>query len=450
MKRALILGIVSIFLVFSGVTFAKNLIPTLSRAKPARWNPPRVTKIELQNGFQLYFMRDKSLPLFQAKLIVRAGSAYESHKKAGLAALTANLLSEGGSKKRSPEEIDAWLDQNALELSSSAGKELTQIEVASLSNQWEKALSLLQEVVLSPGWNEKRFLLAKTQFQEGIRRSKDRSSTVLSKAFRKKIYGKKHPWGRSATLKSLKKIKRKDCIQFHEDYFQPNRMLLTIAGDFSEKKVKAWARRTFGSLKSKAVESPDWKILPFKNSSSKKKIKRNISQFYISAGHLGIERNSEDRYAYALLQQILGGDVFISRIGKDIRTTRGLAYSAGSQWSDSPVRGLFYISAQTKKESKDEVLERIRFHLNEVLKPGNITHKELKQAKEAVLNKFIFNFDSSFKIVSMEARIDLLGYPKNHLRTYPKKIKRVTLKEVEEVDLKYIQPDKLAIVMVGP
>lgn len=429
---------------------AKNLIPTLAAKGLPQWELPKIQKKETANGFRLYTLTDKTLPLFQATLFVQAGEAYLSHKKSGLAGLHATVLVTGGTQKKEPRVLDEWLEERSIHLWADTGRELMTVHVRALAHQWEEALNILREAAFEPRWDENRFELAKSRLQEDLRREKDQPNAVLARTFRRTLYGKKHPWGHLPTRRSVKKIKRADLPAFHQKYFHPNRMLLTVAGDFSPAQIKKWAAKNFEGLEQGKIAEPQWEVRPFGNRSRTKKIKRPVNQVFIEAGHFGLLRHQEERYAYHLLQYILGGEVFTSRLGRDIRTERGLAYSVYSNWEATPARGHFSIHVETKKESADLVRQRILEHLQRLHEKADIAPEELERAKEALLNQYIFWFDSVFGLVNAQAKFDRLGFSPDYLRDYPKKIRAVTLEEVQKTAKEYLQPDRLTWVMVTP
>lgn len=442
--------IVLCFLFVATTGFAKNLIPQLASDKIPNWRPPHVLKETLPNGFRLYMLPDKSLPLFKAKLFIEAGGIDEPLKQTGLADLTADLLVLGGTKEKTPLEVDHWLDQRAISLSASAGKELTTVTLSSLSFQQKEGLRFLKEILLEPRFDAGRLQIEKNHMKEGLRRDKDQPEAILSKNFWELIFDKGHPWRRSAEWKTIKGIGQKDVANFYRKNFYPNRMLLTVAGDFSPAELKRWAEETFGGLSKVEVARPSLPVIPLTTRFEEKKIRKKLTQAFIEVGHLGLARNQKEKYAYGLLQYILGGDVFTSRLGKDIRTTLGLAYSVYSSWETNPVRGMFKIHVETKTETKEKVLERIRYHLKRVSVEGDISEEELDRAKEAMLNQYIFWFDSPFNVVEMKAKFDLLGYEEDYLEKYPQRIRTVTLEELKKVARETIQPEGLKIVIVGP
>lgn len=429
---------------------AKNLIPVLAQQGIPKWNPPRVQKEKFPNGFRLYTLADHTLPLFQATLFIETGQAYVSPKKSALADLLADALVTGGTKAKRPKDLDEWLEGRAIRLWADAGRELTTVTASALSSQWEEALGILAEVCLEPRWDGERFGLARLRFLENLRREADQPNSVLGKAFRRALYGKKHPWGHMATPKTVRRVKRRDLVEFYEKYFHPNRMLLAVAGDISSARIQKWAEGYFQGLTKQEVADPGWAVQPFKNRARTKKIKKPVNQVFLEAGHWGIVRHQPEKYAYHLLQYILGGDVFTSRLGKDIRTRRGLAYSVYSDWEATPARGHFKIHVETKAESAPEVRQAILDHLQRIRQKADLTPAELASAREALLNQYIFWFDSPFEMVNTQAKLDLTGFPPDYLQTYPQKMRGVTLEEIKAVAKQYLEPDQLTWVTVAP
>lgn len=436
-------------LLLAGSAQAKNLIPELAQKGLPHWNKPKIIRQQLANGFQLYLLPDSSLPLFRAKLYLQTGSAYLPYKKSGLADLALVTWITGGTQTKTPQEVDQWLEANAIDIGSDAGRELTTMSLSCLASQVPEALAFFQELLSQPRFDSDRFELAKKRYQEGVRRLKDHPGELLEQTFRELLYGSKHPWGSHPSLKSLKAIGREDVTGFYQQNFNPKQMLLAVAGDFDPKAIQQWVEAHFGKLNPKPIPNPDWSELPLATQPETKRVKKKLTQAFIEAGHLSLVRGDEQKYAYSLLQYLLGGDVFTSRLGKELRTRLGLAYSIYSHWDLNPVRGMFKIHIETKKESEDLVLAKIKEHLMKI-QAGDITETELAQAKEALLNQYIFWFDSPFDLVEQQAHLDLLGYEKDYLEKYPERLRQVTLKDVQAAAKKYIQPGQLKVVIVGP
>lgn len=415
-----------------------------------RWKMPEISRQGLSNGLQLYLLQDRSLPLFRATLYFKAGGAIDPKGKAGLAPLASKLLTSGGTLERTPQQVDEWLDQRAISLVSEVDAEITSITISSLSHQWKESLDFLGEIILSPRWDKERFELLKSQFKKGIQEEEDEPLSLVSKHFMAALYGKDHPWGQHPTVVSIGQITLQDVKNFYSQHLQPETTILAVTGDFSGDSVTNWFNGWGKTFKNQEGPKNSWSLLPFENKAQEIHIDKKLTQSFIEVGHLGLERHAPERYAYSLLQYILGGEPFTSRLSKDIRSTQGLAYTVYSHWEMIPVRGYFKIHVETKQEAKEQVLSLIRQHLKRISENGDIQKEELSLAKEALLNKYIFLFDSPFKVMATQTRLDLLGYPPDYLKEYPKNIERVSLEALREVGKKWLEPDKLKVVVVGP
>lgn len=421
------------------------------------WNPPPVTKKELPNGMKIFLLEDHRLPLFQVTVFIRGGGVHEPPHLAGLADLTANLWVTGGTGNKTPKEVDEWLDQNAIRLSASADREWITVTLSALSDQWKESLDFLGEVLIQPRWDPERFLIMKKRALEAARRKKDQPEILLDEAFQHAVYGEKHPWGKTTTTKSLKKIRRGDLQKFYQKNFHPNRLIFTVAGDFSKKNIgrwieawgKDWTPTAMPQLSGAADES-SWEILPLEMTPQKIEVRKKLTQDFIEVGGRSLVRHAPEQYAYGLLQYILGGEPFTSRLSRDIRVKQGLAYTVYSTWETAPVRGLYKIHVETRADAKEKVLASIHNHLKKLGEAGSISPSELAAAKEALLNKYIFWFTSPFSYAVTKARLEMLGYPDDYLETYPHRMRAVTLGELQSVAKNFIRPEAVKTVIVGP
>lgn len=414
------------------------------------WSPPPVAEKELANGLKFFLLEDHRLPLFQATVFIRGGNVHEPLDRAGLADLTANLLVTGGTAGKTPEEVDEWLDNQAIRLSASADREWITVTVSALSDQWKESLDFLGEVLLQPRWDPERFQIMKKRALESARRKKDQPEVVLDEAFQQAIYGEKSPWGKTATVKSLKRIRIADLKNFHQKYFHPNRMIWTAAGELSKRNIGGWVEQWGKKLAPTALEEPSWEVLPLEVLPKEIHLPKKLTQDFIEVGGRALVRHAPEQYAYGVLQYILGGEPFTSRLSRDIRVKQGLAYTVYSTWETAPVRGFYKIHVETRADAKEKVLASIYDHLKKLGEEGEISPSELAAAKEALLNKYIFWFTSPFSYVVAKARLEMLGYPADYLEKYPERLRAVSLKELQAVAKKFILPEAVKTVIVGP
>jgi len=228
-------------------------------------------------------------------------------------------------------------------------------------------------------------------------------------------------------------------------------MMLAVSGDFHEEEVVDMLQRYFDRLPafSEAEALPQPAPLELAFQAETKHLARPLTQSFIRMGHLGIKRSNPDKYALLLLNYILGGGGFSSRLMADIRVKRGLAYGISSEFSPQTDYGDFTISVATKSSSTNEVIERVKQHLEVIVEEG-VTEHELALAKDALLNQLIFAFDAPEKIVKHEVIYAFYGYPKNYLEIYKDEIGKVTTEKIKKVAEKYLHPEALKILILGP
>lgn len=419
----------------------------------AEWKIPQVEQKNIPEGTTgntLFLLQDHDLPLFEARLYFKVGSLHDPKKKTGLADLAANLLVSGGTEKKSPQEVNQWLDQRSILISGSSQEEFVSFTLSCLSENRQEGLSLLSELLLQPGWDKKEFSLLREQFLEGLRRTEDHPDQVGDRKFQETLLGEENPWGRLVTPKSVQRIKLRDLKEFHQKHIGADNVVLAVAGDFSKEEIQKWFFDLIQKLPKKTEVLPQWKLENQENKMQEVRIAKKITQVFIAMGHLAPSRFDPDRTAYELMQTILGGDGILSRLGSELRTQKGLTYGITSSTATNPSHGYFKIRVQTRTEAQEEVMQSIKKHLQRIASARDITAEELKRSQEALANQFIFNFDSSFTTVFLKAGLFLKGYPEDHLETYLKRLRSVTLEDLTRVGQKWLEPEKLTTVIVGP
>jgi predicted Zn-dependent peptidase len=178
-------------------------------------------------------------------------------------------------------------------------------------------------------------------------------------------------------------------------------------------------------------------------------VPRGIAQASLALGHFGIKRTNPDRYAIELMDLILGGSGFTSRIMERVRTEEGLAYSVGTSFpTTSPDISLFRATLQTKNENVPRAVSAILEEMARIQKDP-VTPQELERAKEAITNSFVFRFSSRFVTVVQLLTLEFDGYPSDYFETLLDRYLAVTAADIQRVARQYLRPDASTIVVVG-
>jgi zinc protease len=226
-------------------------------------------------------------------------------------------------------------------------------------------------------------------------------------------------------------------------------MILAVAGDFSKKPLVDEIQKATQGWPKASEPLPTVPKMEQSWEEGTYFIQKNFDQATIVMGHYGERRFNPDKFALILLNDILGGDVLGSRLGRQIRSSLGLAYGVYSNFGLQTDYGIFYIFAQTKAASTQQVLKEIRAILTEVAEAKTLTQDELEEHKQSVVNSLYAQYEPRSRFVMEEARFEYLGYPPNYLKIFREKIQKVTLKDLQRVAKKYLRPGSLKVLVVG-
>ena len=236
---------------------------------------------------------------------------------------------------------------------------------------------------------------------------------------------------------------------YHEKYFAPNNLMLGITGDFDPKKVKKLLNKYFGDWQKKEIDFPKIPKVIEEPRPGVYQVYRDINQANIRFGHLGVNRDNPDRYAISVMNYILGGGGFNSRLMREIRSNRGLAYSVYSYYMGGQILpGMFVAGCETRNDAVLDTVQIMKSLMNEI-REQPVSEDELRLAKESIINSFVFAFEDSHDIVERTLNLEMYDYPDDYLQSFREKIAAVTVADVQTAARKYLRPDELKIVLVG-
>ena len=419
--------------------------------KSVEFTPPEPDRVVLENGMVVYLLEDHELPLISMTATMRTGSWLDPAEKIGLASLTGATMRTGGGGGLSSEQVDEELEQFALDVGISIGRQSGSASLDVLSKDLKRGLQIFAGLIRTPAFEPARVELAKLQAIEGIRRRQDNPGSIVGREFVKLLYGTDHPTARESSIGSITRLTRDDLVAFHRKTIHPNGMLLGVTGDFDKSAMLALLREVFGDWKKGEV--PVLTIADVPQSPTAKPLVRFVnkdtSQTHLRLGHLSIKENDPDYVALAIANDILGGSSFRSRLFNDVRTKRGLAYSVGSRLNTGVHdQGVWLMRAETKLPSTQEVITRFVANM-ERMRTELVTDSELAEAKEAYVNSFVFSFASSSAIVGRLIGLEYDGLPKDFLQQLRARVIALTKDEILAAAKKHFHPERLTIVAVG-
>ncbi|MGD0624222.1 MAG: pitrilysin family protein [Thermodesulfobacteriota bacterium] len=408
---------------------------------------PSVQRMVLPNKLVLLLSEDHSLPFITCQLIVDAGSRQDPAGKEGLA----NLLARGlllGTSQRPVTAINEELDFLGASLNASCGRDYATLSLRILKKDLDKGLDLFMESLTQPTFPEEEVSREVKKTLAAIQAAEDRLEEVAEKTFQQDLFltsPYSHPV--EGTRESLPRITREGIVQFYRTYYHPNNSILTIVGDIALEEVKA-------KLLPRLTNWPIGGIpeVPFKTEFAKGpitvKIDRSITQANIILGHAGVSRENPDFYALTVMNYILGGGGFSSRLMQEIRNKRGLAYSVASFFNPGKYVGSFQIVLQTKNATAQEAIS-LSLKQMERIRQEKVAERELEGAKKYLIGSFPMRLDTQGKLANFLTQVEYYGLGLDYPDKYPSLIRAVTRDDVLRVAQKYLHPNNYILVVVA-
>jgi len=443
------------------VVFAAGalLAPALVSAQAKDWReiqkpalkpfaPQQPKRIALPNGLVVFLQEDHELPLVRGTARIRGGSREEPAGKVGLVSVYGQAWRTGGTKARTGDQLDDELEARGARVETGGGLDSTTASWDCLKESFDDVFATWVELVRNPEFREEKIPLAKNQLNTGIARRNDDAGQIASREARKLGYGADSPYARVAEYATVAAVTRDDLVAWHKARVHPNNMILGVVGDFDSKAMEAALRKALGSwprgpaaAKGEIAVSDPKPGVYFVQ-------KDDVTQSQIRMLHAGIRRDSPDYFPVEMMNEVFGGG-FSARLFSNIRSKKGLAYSVGGGVGanfDHP--GLFQLSMGTKSGSTAAAIDALYEEIDNLLKTP-ATADELTRARDAILNSFVFRFDTKQEVMAERMLYEFYGYPPDFLERYRAGIEKVTADDVARVARAHVHRDKLALVVVG-
>jgi len=425
------------------------------RAQPPAAGPetaftvPTFKRFKLKSGLEVVLAEFHDLPLVELNLVVKAGGAANPPDLAGLADMTRRMLDEGTKTRSAPAIADELARLGAV-LGGGSGWDASNATLSVLTKNLEPALSLFSDVVTAPAFDAKEFARVRDNQLTAITRRKDSPPTVASLVFARVLYGERHPygWPMTGVEASLKEMTPANLRAFYEASWRPNNAVLIVAGDVTEEALRPKLEAAFKGWKARKTAAR--KLPVAAPAADKTRIflidKADAPQSSIRVGLVSITRTSPDFFPVTLMNMILGGGFY--RLDMNLREGKAWTYGARSSVDARKTPGPFsaggeFVAAHSA-ESVGEILKEVNG-----MRDADVTDAELQRAKDQITKSFPSRFATRGQVAVQLSDIAVYGLPDDYLAEYTKKIMAVTKDDVRRVARKYLDPGRLAIVVVG-
>ena len=409
---------------------------------------PAIEKTKLANGLEVWMVEQKELPIVAMNLVLRSGQSNEPDNRTGVSNMTATLLDDG-TKTRTAVDITNQLQALGIQgINAGSGWDSTNVSMQSLTKNLDQALDIYADVITNPVFPQAEVETLRRRSIDGLRQLRANANAVSNIVYNKVLYGD-HPYGRDNNEASLKAITRDDIVKFYEATYRPNNGVLIVVGDFDKASLKGKLEKAFADWKSGTVENRD---VPTAKTFDKTGIfivdRPNSAQSVVSIGQVGIDRSNPDYFPVVVMNSILGGGI-TSRISMNLREDKGYTYGANSGWQFRRGAGPFRAGGDIQTAVTKEAVVEFMKELNGIRGDIPITAKELDYNKQSLIRRYPSQFETIGAISNQLSNLVVYGLPDTYFNDYISKINAVTLDDVDRVAKRYLDPSKMAIVIVG-
>ncbi|GHD14062.1 M16 family metallopeptidase [Tianweitania populi] len=407
----------------------------------------KIQEVKSQSGVTAWLVEDYSVPIISMRFAFKGGSVQDPAGKEGLATLMSGLFDEGaGDLDR--EAYQDRLDDSGAEISFASSTDEIQGSFRAIQEDLDEGMKLLALSVQKPRFDAEPVERIRSQLLAGIAaRSRDPQEQAKI-AWSRAVYGS-HPYARQEDggTQSLTSLTRDDLLAMHKAQFARDNLVVSVVGAIDPEKLKAYLDEVFGALPEHAelreIPQADMKL------GQDIKIDYDLPQTSIQLAYPGVSRKDPGFFAAYLMNEVLGGGTFLSRLFEEVREKRGLAYGVGSSLSTRRYSSALAIGTATRADRSGETLDLIRQEVKRMA-DGGPTQEELDKAKRYTIGAYaINNLDSSGSIAATLTQIQLEDLGIDYIERREGLIEAVTLDDVK-AQAKRLLEAQPAIMIVGP
>ncbi|SMO51478.1 M16 family metallopeptidase [Fodinibius sediminis] len=411
---------------------------------------PEIQTFTADNGVTFFLLEDDELPLIDLSVTIRTGGVQVPNEKAGLAAMTGQVIRSGGTPSHPADSLNALLENRAARIETGIGFSSGSAGMNVLKEDFDELLPVLVDLLMNPAFPEDKIELAKTQQKSSISRRNDNAGPIAAREFDKLIYGDDSKYGRLVEYETVNSVSRDDMVSFHKQNFTGRNMLVGVVGDFDAGTMREKLVQAFGRIPEGTPNTLPFPEVDYDYTSSVNFInKADVNQSTVLLGHIGGMRDNPDYPKVQVMNNVLSGG-FSGRLFQKVRTDMGLAYSVGGQYgmSNTFYPGQFYVQVQTKSASTAETIDAIIREIRR-LQDEPITEQELQNTKDQFLNSLVFRNASFEQILNRRMSNEYRGLAEDAFDEFIAGVRATTVKDVQQMAREYLHPDDLQILVVG-
>jgi zinc protease len=430
----------------------KALIQAPPPPQAAKVALPGVERWTLKNGLQVIVVARKDLPVVSFGIAIKAG-AYDEDKAStlGVASFTAEMLRKGtaGKPKRSADDISRAIDFVGGALEAQAGLETTQAACSVLAKDTGLCVDLLADILLRPSFPEDEMAEVRDETMAALAARYDSPYQLGSEHFDNLLFGEKNPRGWVLMPEDVQKITRDKLVAFWKTYYRPGNAILAVAGDVDPKRLRPQLEQAFGGwAKGDVPPRPPFKMAALKATRVLIVDRPDLTQATILVGHRGLRHADPMWFPATLMNYVLGGSDFSSRLMTEVRSRRGLTYGISSSYGASLYDGAFLVSASTKNENVWQALVATVGQIRKIKNDGP-TAAELAKGKGFYAGSYPLDLQTASGIASALVTAEVHGLDAGYVPEFALRMAAVDEAQAKEAAGTLLDPDNLLVVVVG-
>lgn len=414
----------------------------------AVWSAAKIEHWRTPQGSRVYYVHTEGLPMVDIQVAFDAGSARDE-QRFGISALTSALLDTGAGKWNA-DEIAQRFESVGARFSTNVSNDMATVSLRTLTDKplFDKALETMRVILTKPNFNEADFQREKNRTLAAIKQREESPAELASIAFYKALYGN-YPYAHpeSGVNETVSSLKSDDLRNFYKKYYVVANAVVVIVGDLSRKQAEQTTTGLLGDLP--AGQKPE--ILPEVTTplkATQQHIEFPSTQTHVLVGLPGTYRKDADYFNLYVGNHILGGSGLVSKLFKEVREKRGLAYSASSAFIPMLRPGPFIVSLQTRNDQTRQALQVLNQTLADFIAKGP-TEAELNAAKKNITGGFAMRFDTNKELAGYVAMIGFYDLPLDYLDNFQKKIEQVTVASTTDAFKRRVNLQLLQTITVG-